>query len=80
MPVLLISAIEEVDPSHQVRADVHVQQQVPPSPLAVLQLQEEVVEAADIGILLQGDQPNVAMQSLVGSGDLLGIGVEGDHG
>ena len=49
MPVLLIPSVVEVDPSHQVGAGVHVQQQVPPLLFAVLQFQKEVVESADVG-------------------------------
>ena len=74
MPVLLVSPVEGVDPSGEVAAHVHVQQQLLPLLPVVLQPQQQLINPTHILILLHGDSADQGFQPI---GQLHGVFIEG---
>ena len=64
MFILLVSPVEVVDPSGEVADHVHVRQQLLPLLPVVLQSQQQLVDPAQIGILLNRDLLDQGMQSV----------------
>ena len=76
VPVLLVSPVEGVDPSGEVAAHVHVQQQLLPLLPVVLQPQQQLINPTHIFILLHGDATHQGLESV---GQFHGVFIEGKH-
>ena len=64
MLILLVSPVEVVDPSGEVADHVHVREQLLPLLPVVLQSQQQLVNPAHIGILLNRDVIDQGLQSV----------------
>ena len=76
MLILLVSPVEVVDPSGEVADHVHVRQQLLPLLPVVLQPQQQLVNPAQINILLNRD---IIDQGLQFVGEFHGVYSEGEH-
>ena len=74
--ILLVSPVEVVDPSGEVADHVHVRQQLLPLLSVVLQSQQQLVNPAHIGILLNRDIINKGLQSV---GEFHSVFIEGKN-
>ena len=76
MPVLLVSPVEGVDPSGEVAAHVHVQQQLLPLLPVVLQPQQQLINPTHMLILLHWDSADQGLHPII---QLHCVFIEGKH-
>ena len=76
MLILLVSPVEVVDPSGEVADHVHVRQQLLPLLPVVLQPQQQLINPAHIGILLNRDVIDQGLQSV---GEFHGVFIKWKH-
>ena len=76
VPVLLVSPVEVVNPSGEVTDHVHVRQQLLPLLPVVFQPQQQLVNLAQIGILLNRDLIDQGVQSV---GEFHGVFIKGEN-